>query len=144
MNPLKIGNFHLALMDDEGHKGQHLVLLHTVSYISLHTISILWYDLRWFWQAKNTIKSTQNLFFFSYTNKYGSDLSKKSIFGPVSPRSTKLQAFKLCAGRESNPGRSESSDSLCKIAKMKPRTQNVSYFFFKANFDSLQFCSPWI
>ena len=25
MNPLKISNFHLALMDDEGHKGQHLV-----------------------------------------------------------------------------------------------------------------------
>ena len=25
-NPLKIGNFHLAFTDDEGHKGQHLVL----------------------------------------------------------------------------------------------------------------------
>lgn len=25
MNPLKIGNFHLAFMVDEGHKGQHLV-----------------------------------------------------------------------------------------------------------------------
>ena len=25
-NCLKIGNFHLALMADEGHRGQHLVL----------------------------------------------------------------------------------------------------------------------
>ena len=25
MNPLKIGNFHLAFMVDEGHTGQHLV-----------------------------------------------------------------------------------------------------------------------
>ena len=25
-NPLKIGNLHLALMADEGHKGQNLVL----------------------------------------------------------------------------------------------------------------------
>ena len=25
-NPLEIGNFHLAFIADEGHKGQHLVL----------------------------------------------------------------------------------------------------------------------
>ena len=43
-------------------------------------------------------------------------LSKKLVFDPAGPRSSKLWALKVCPGRGSNPGRSESSDSLHKIA----------------------------
>ena len=54
-------------------------------------------------------------FFLNYTNKYKSDLSKKLIFDPADQRASKLQALKVCAGRDSNPGLSESSKSLYKV-----------------------------
>ena len=90
------------------------------------------------------IQSPSKPIFFSYTSKYRSDLSKKWIFGPLGPKSTKLQAFKVCAGRESNPGRSESSDSLYELRKTVASNPKCLIFFFKANFDSLQFLSPWV
>ena len=62
-------------------------------------------------------KELKTSFFLSYANKDRSDLSKKVIFGPVGQRTAKLLALKVCALRDSNPGRSESSDSLYKIGK---------------------------
>ena len=62
------------------------------------------------------LKSSQNLLLSSYTNKYRSDPSKKLVLGPVGQRAAKMLAFKVCTVRDSNPGRSESNDSLHKIA----------------------------
>ena len=41
---------------------------------------------------------------------------KKITFGPVGQEAAKIKTLKLCASRESNPGRSESNDSLHKVA----------------------------
>ena len=78
------------------------------------------------------LKSSQNLLFSSYTNKYRSDPSKKLVLGPVGQRAAKMWAFKVCTVRDSNPGRSESNDSLCNVAS-NPKGLEI---FLTANFDS--------
>ena len=43
-------------------------------------------------------------------------LSKEVVYDLIDQRATKLQSLKVCSVRDSNPGRSESNDSLHKIA----------------------------
>ena len=63
-------------------------------------------------------------------NKTKLDLSKKLVFDPAGPRASKLWALKVCPGRGSNPGRSESSDSLNKLAKnVASNPKGLEYFF---------------
>ena len=48
---------------------------------------------------------------------------------------TKIYALKVCALRDSNPDRSESSDLLHKVAKNVASNPNCLSFFLIANFD---------
>ena len=63
------------------------------------------------------LKSIPKQLFSIYPNKYGLDLSKEVLLVFPHQRAAKLQVIKVCADRESNPGRPKSSDSLYKIAK---------------------------
>ena len=44
-------------------------------------------------------------------------LSKEVVYDLIDQRATKLQSLKVCSVWDSNLGRSESTDSLCKLAK---------------------------
>ena len=59
----------------------------------------------------------------------------KLIFSPAGQWAAKLQALKVCAVQESNPGRSESSDLLCKVAKSVASNPKGLGIFLTANFD---------
>ena len=72
-----------------------------------------------------------------YPNKNRLDLSKKLVFDPAGPRASKLWALKVCPGRGSNPGRSESSDSLNKLAKNVASNPKGLETFLTANFEGL-------
>ena len=63
---------------------------HTAGVKRSGSICILWYDLRLFWLNLRSLKSTAKVFFFSYTNKYRLDLSKKVILGLVGQKAAKL------------------------------------------------------
>ena len=77
------------------------------------SICVLWYDLMLFWLIIKCIKSKQNLFFFHYPYRYRLDLSKNITFGPAGQGVAKMQTLKVCACRDSNPGRQKTSNLLC-------------------------------
>ena len=65
------------------------------------------------------------------------DLSNELLQVNFCQEASKLQALKLCAVRELNPGRSESSDSLHKVAKNVASNPKGLDFLSSANFDGL-------
>ena len=89
----------------------------TVPFKKTRFFGHLWSKIGVFQMKISYLKSSQNLLFSSYTNKYRSDPSKKLVLGPVGQRAAKMWAFKVCTVRDSNPGRSESNDSLCNLWK---------------------------
>ena len=121
-----------------------LIWVCTVCAKRSESICFLWYNLIVLWPIQSTLKSAAKPIFLSFPNKYRSDLSKKLVFGPVGQGASKMYAFKVCAGRDSNPGRSESSDLLHKVAKNVASNPNCLSFFLIANFASLLFCSQLI
>ena len=72
---------------------------------------------------------------FLYKNMI--DLSNEVLQVNFCQEVSKLQALKLCAVWESNPGRSESSDSLHKVAKNVASNPKGLDFLSTANFDGL-------
>ena len=109
--------------------------LFTVSPTHSRSIPHLWYDLGVIWLSILYFKSAAKPIFFLKSNKHRSDLSKNLVFDPVGPRATKLWALKVCPGRGSNPGGSESCDSLNKLAKIVASNPKGLEFFLTANFD---------
>ena len=75
---------------------------------------------------------------FLYKNMI--DLSNEVLQVNFCQEVSKLQALKLCAVRESNPGRSESSDSLHKLTKNVASNPKGLEFFLTANFDGPYLC----
>ena len=71
--------------------------------------------------VKNALKVPKNAFFpFTLTDIDRVDLSKAVLYILLDQTAAKMQAFKVCTVRESNPGRSKSNDSLLKrIAQRK-------------------------
>ena len=53
-------------------------------------------------------------------------LSKEVVYDLVDQRATKLQSLKVCSVRDSNPGRSESNNSLVNVAS---NPKGLEYFF---------------
>ena len=74
----------------------------------------LWSKVGVLWRTKKRLKSAPKRFFFLYLNRYGLDLSKEVLQVLPDQRTAKLQALKVCTGRESNPGRPESCDYYIK------------------------------
>ena len=105
------------------------------------TIVTLCYDLRVTQMAIECLKTNAKLLFCSNTNKYRSELPKKLISDPVGQRTTKMQALKVCAGWESNPGCPKSSDSVYKIAK-NVASDPKCRFFLSPTLLSCNFKSP--
>ena len=106
------------------------------------SICFLWYNLIVLWPIQSTLKSAAKPIFLSFPNKYRSDLSKKLVFGPVGQGASKMYAFKVCTGRDSNPGRSESSDLLHKVAKNVASNPNCLSFFFDCQLCKLVILQP--
>ena len=77
--------------------------------------------------------------FSIYPNKYGLDLSKEVALILPNQRAANLQAFKVCADRESNPGRLESNDLLYKVANRVASNPKGLEIFLTANFERPQF-----
>ena len=84
----------------------------------------------------NMPQSATKCLFSFFPNKYRSDNSKKLLFDPAGPRASKLWALKVCPDRGSNPGRSESSDSLDKLAKNVASNPKGLEIFLTANFEA--------
>ena len=114
---------------------------YTAGFKRSRSICDLWYDLRVFWLSINGLKSAAKPIFFSYSHKYWSDLSKKLVFDPTGQKVSKLEAFKVCSDQDSNAGRSESINSLYRIAskcKLKDFWDSFSWLptLMACNFDT--------
>ena len=66
-------------------------------------------------------------------------LSKEIPYALVDQRAAKLQVLKVCASRDSNPGRPKSNDSLMNVANGVASNPKCLNFFLTANFEGLQF-----
>ena len=87
------------------------------------------------------LKSAAKPIFFTYPNKYRSDLSKKLVFEPADQGASKLEALKVSSDGESNPDCPKTTFSL--LERLKRGNAKVSFlnFFLTANFEGPQFCS---
>ena len=85
--------------------------------------------LGYFELVKNALKMPQNVFFSIHPNKYSLDLSKEVLLVSPGQRTAKLQAFKVCAVRESNPGRPKTTDSVYKSEKRSLEPKRSRNFF---------------
>ena len=101
----------------------------------------LWYKVGVLWHRKNCLKSSQKRSFSICPNKHGLDLSKEVLLVPPQQRAAKLQAIKLWAARESNPGRPESNDSLYKVANGVASNPKGLELYLITNFEGPYFCS---
>ena len=115
--------------------------IYTVSTTHSRSIAHLWYDLGVLWLSIMYLKSAAKHFFSNYSNKYSLDLSKYEKIIHFSPQNSDLWAPKVYPGRDSNPGRSRSSNSLYKLAKNVASNPKGLGFFLTANFQSPQFCN---
>ena len=114
-----------------------------LQYVLLIPEQSSFYDIksRYFDRAKLTFKvllSSISLLILIKINQIF-----QRVFDPAGLRAAKLWALKVCPGRESNPGRSESSDSLYKLAKNVASNPKGLVFFLTANFDGHNFATVW-
>ena len=83
------------------------------------------------------LKSAPKLFFSAYPNKCSLDLSKYAKNIHFGPPAAELWVPKVWPARDSNPGRSESSDSLYELAKNVASNPKGLEIFLTANFEGL-------
>ena len=65
-------------------------------------------------------------------------VSKEIPYTLVDQRAAKLQALKVCASRDSNPGRPKSNDSLINVANGVASNPKCLNFFLTAKFEGSQ------
>jgi len=84
---------------------------------------------------KNCLKGAQIHSFSIYPNEYGLDLSKEVLLVLPHQRAAKIQAIKVCADRDLNPGHPESSDLLYKVTNGVASDPKGLELFLITNFE---------